>query len=177
MNIHDYIERFQTAFQRGRPKEVEIEYLGTYLRSGDLVTQILTADTKRAWKASIVPDFYIPLYDLKVGEPPVAGGVFSAAPFEPYVHDAPEYEGLYMPVSSEPLFELCTDNCGSAYWLNADLDVFGRNLNNEIQHIGSLESFVAFAIDRVLAGENWYEKINNSSALENFDLKPCEGFD
>lgn len=177
MEINESIARFFAAFEQGGPVEREVEYLGTYLCSGKLVTKVLPADVKQAWSASLVPDHYMPLYDMKVGETAKAGGLFSGAPFAPYDPDDLQYAGLYLPIPSEPLFDFCTDNCGSAFWLNKDLDIFGRNLNNKIQHVGPLANFVVFAIDRALSGENWYTHINNQSMLDGYRLTACEGFD
>jgi len=175
--IQQHIDRFLAVFNDGSPVEEEIEYLGTYRVSGSLVTQRLDQRLQQAWSASVVPDFYQPLYDMKVGEPARAGGIFSAAPFAEYDPDDPQYTGLGLPASTETLFDFCTDNCGSPYWINRDLRVFARNIDNDIATVGSLEDFVRFAIDHALSGENWYTHISDRSATANYNLEPNEGFD
>ena len=177
MCIEDRIAEFVAAFNERPLEEEEIEYMGTYLRSGDLVTAVLDPEKKKRWSESLVPDIYQPLYDMKVGNAEYAGGIFSAAPFSVYDPNDPQYEWLGLPTPTETLYEFCSDNCGSQYWLNDSLQVFGRNLDNEIQLVGALEDFVRFAIDRALSGENWYESINDESVTSKFRLQACEGFD
>jgi hypothetical protein len=163
-------------FYNGHEQEVNVEYIGKYWLNGQMVLRVPTQETESLWAESVVPVDYLPLYGLKFGEPERAGGLFESAPFSRFDRSAPEYEWMNLPDAPEPIYELCTDNCGGQFWVGESLVVYGHNLNNEIQAIGSLPSFVDYAIDLAFEGVSWYKRINVAECLEKYSLRPINTF-
>lgn len=171
------MDELLATFYNGHEQEVNVEYIGKYRLNGQMVLRVPTQDIESLWAASVVPLDYLPLYGLKFGEPEWAGGLFESAPFQRLDRSAPEYEWMNLPDEPEPIYELCTDNCGGQFWVGESLLVYGHNLNNEIQAIGSLSSFVDYAIDLAFEGVNWYERIQAPESLEKYDLRAINAMD
>lgn len=148
----------------------EVEYVGRFRVSGNLTLRVMDDDVADAWRRSVVPDGYMPLYGLKCGPPEYAGGLFDAAPFAAYDPNGPQYAGMNAPSPPEPIYDLCTDNCGCPFWVSADGTVYGHNLDNEVQRIGTLDAFVDFAVSLALDGTPWYSRTNDPGATMRFGL-------
>ena len=155
----------------GEPDELyEIEYVGQFRVSGNITLRVMDDDVVDAWRRSVVPDHYMPLYGLKCGPAEYAGGLFDAAPFAAYDPESPQYVGMNAPSPIEPIYDLCTDNCGCPFWVSATGIVYGHNLDNEIQRIGSLDAFVDFVVSLALDGTNWHSRVNDSDTTSKFGL-------
>ncbi len=156
----------------GSPDELyEVEYVGQFRVSGNLTLRVMDDGTAEAWRRSVLPDGYMPLYGLKCGPPEYAGGLFDAAPFHAYDPNGPQYKGVNAPTPPEPIYDLCTDNCGCPFWVSADGTVYAHNLDNEVQRIGALDAFVDFAVSLTLEGTHWYTRINDHRTTTRFGLK------
>ena len=151
-------------------EDFEVEYVGRFRTSGNLTLRVVDDVIAEQWRLSVVPDEYMPLYGLKHGPAEYAGGLFDAAPFAAYDPDGPQYAGMNAPSPPESIYDLCTDNCGCPFWLSGAGIVYGHNLNNEIQCIGPLESFVDLVVSLALNDEPWYAHVNNNSTMKRFGL-------
>ena len=171
------MDELLAAFYNGAEEEVDVEYIGKYRLNGRMVLGVPTPHIESSWVESVVPIEYLPLYGLKFGEPELAGGLFESAPFQRYDRSAPEYEGMNPPEAPEPVYQFCTDNCGAQFWIGASLMVYGHNLNNEMQPIGPLSSFVDYAIDSAFENRCWYERIDDLEGLRKYGLQPINAMD
>jgi len=171
------MDELLATFYNGREQEIDVEYIGKYRLNGRMVLRVPTPNIETLWARSVVPIEYLPLYGLKFGEPELAGGLFESAPFRRYDRTAPEHEWMNPPEAPEPVYELCTDNCGAQFWIGNSLMVYGHNLNNEMQPIGPLSSFVDYAIDLAFEGLTWYRRINAPESLEKYGLQPINTMD
>ncbi|QDU37665.1 hypothetical protein Mal4_19810 [Maioricimonas rarisocia] len=160
------------AFYNGEEEEIDVEYIGRYRLNGRMVLRVPSPDIEASWAESVVPVEYLPLYGLKCGEPQLAGGLFEAAPFPRYDRSAPEYEWMNPPEAPEPVYHLCTDNCGAQFWVGDSHIVYGHNLDNEVQPIGPLMALVDYAIDSAMESRSWYERINEPDTMEKYGLQP-----
>lgn len=148
----------------------EVEYVGQFRVSGGVTLRVMDDAVAEQWRLSIVPDDYMPLYGLKYGPPENAGGLFDAAPFAPYDPNGPQYVGMNAPAPPEQIYDLCTDNCGCPFWVSASNTVYGHNLNNEIQRIGSLDSFVDLVVTLALDAVPWFARVKDNDTMARFGL-------
>lgn len=145
----------------GSPDEFyEIENVGRFRVSGDLTLRVLDDNAADSWRRSVVPDHYMPLYGMKCGPPEYAGGLFEAVPFPAYDPNGTRYAGTNAPLPPEPIYDLCTDNCGCPFWVSADGTVYAHSFDDEVQRIGTLDAFVDLAVSLALDGERWYTQLN-----------------
>ena len=165
------MDELLASFYDGNEEEVDVEYIGKFRLNRGMILRVPTRRIELSWSESVIPLDYLPLYGLKFGELESAGGLFECAPFRRYDRSAPEYEWMNPPESPEPVYQLCTDNCGAQFWIGDSLTVYGHNLDNEMQAIGPLPSFVDYAIDLAFQGISWYRRINTLDSLEKFGLK------
>jgi hypothetical protein len=171
------MDELAAAFYNGKEQEIDVEYIGKYRLNGRMVLRVPTPDIETSWAQSVVPVEYLPLYGLKFSEPELAGGLFESAPFQAYDPSAPELEWMNPPEAPEPVYELCTDNCGAQFWIGDSHIVYGHNVNNEMQRIGPLSSLVDYAIDLAFEDLSWYERINAPERLEKYGLQPINAMD
>lgn len=172
MNSPHRLDELLARFTGSPDEDYEVEYVGRFRVSGAITLGVLNDKTAEAWRRSVVPDVYMPLYGLKCGPPEYAGGLFDAAPFAAYDESDIQYSHRNMPTPPKPIFDLCRDRCGCPFWVSSDGIVYGHSLNNEIQQIGALADFVDFSIDLALAGVSWYERVNESGTMSRFRLAP-----
>ena len=171
------MDELLARFYNGDEREIDVEYIGKYRWNGRMVLRVPTSSVKSLWTQSVVPIEYLPLYGLKFSEPELAGGLFESAPFHRYDRSAPEHEWMNPPEAPEPVYELCTDNCGAQFWIGDSQVVYGHNLNNEMQPVGPLSSFLDYAIDLAFENLSWYERINVPERLQKYALQPINAMD
>lgn len=171
------LEELLNRIHDGNQEIVEIDYLGQFLVNGPYTLSMPPEGLKEQWAISMVPIEYFPLYGLKCDDPEMAGGLFSEAPFARFDRTNLQNEWLNLPPEPEPLFDLCTDNCGTQFWIGESGKVYGHNINNQIQPIGPISSFVDFAIAMTLEEKNWHQFLQDEKIMTKFDLSPISMMD
>ncbi len=159
-----------SRIHNGNEETVDVEYIGRFIVNQKHTLRVPEASLRQQWSDSVVPIEYFPIYGLKCDRPEMAGGLFDAAPFEPYDPASIQNEYLNLPSPPEYLHELCTDSCGAQFWIGESLTVYGHNLDNEFQKIGAISDFVDFAIEMSLNEQNWHECLRNVDSVSAFRL-------
>lgn len=164
------LEELLERIRDGNEELVDVEYIGKFLVNGNLTLRVPSRGLEHRWAASMVPIEYMPVYGLKCDRPEMAGGLLEAAPFARFDATSPEHEWLNLPTQPEELFELCTDQCGAQFWVGQSSTVYGHNLDNEFQPIGTLSDFVDFAIEMALQERSWHQCLGDANALKSAGL-------
>lgn len=172
MTKRNRIDELLSHIHDGSEEVIDVEYIGRFLVRGPFTLRVGSEELRQQWTQSVVPIEYYPLYGLKCDRPEMAGGLFDAAPFAVFDRTDPQNEWLNLPTEPESLFELCTDNCGAQFWIGESRTIYGHNLDNQFQPIGTVADFVDFAIAMALKEKCWHQCLRDESNVEPFQLSP-----
>jgi hypothetical protein len=70
------------------------------------------------------------------------------------------------------------DSSVSPFFLRkSDQCVYCINIDCELQRIGSFESFMAFCLDQIIEGKNWYSSLTDAAIMEKYGLATGNAMD
>lgn len=174
MIAHNRINELIERIYDGSETTVEVEYMGKYIVNGPYTLRLPEGGLGQQWRQSVVPFDYFPLYGLKIDQPEAAGGLFDAAPFARFDRNDIQNQHLNLPAEPEVIYELGTDNVGAQFWVGDSLTVYGHNLNNEFQAVGTLGKFVDFAVRAALERRCWHQCLQDTVILAQCNLRPID---